>query len=63
MSVLMFVINITVRHPVHVRENWRIFSTEMEFSKNVYAYVLIALSRNLFLLWVPLLARIASYQV
>ena len=26
-------------HPVHVRENRQILSTEMEFSKNLYAYV------------------------
>ena len=28
------------RHPVRVRENRRIISTGMDFSKNVYAYVL-----------------------
>ena len=35
-----------VRPPVHVHENQQILSTEMEFSKNLYTYVLKAPSDN-----------------
>ena len=36
----------TDRHPVRVRENRRILSTEMEFLKNFYAFVLKVPSHN-----------------
>ena len=39
-------LNYCVRHPVCVQKNWQILSTWIEFSKNVYAYLLKAPSHN-----------------